>query len=256
MYMKQGRTENGHPFSPRESAGRARAHRHAARLLAPPTPGPDHVRGPRRARLSRRCRVRGAQLGRLLPWKWTPVHPNDPHTSPRSGPKSGPRFRVAAALVRWYSTAADEEEETKGRKDREVSQSFSALGLVIALNVVLPDFLEGCLSAAGRCVLWPPAGVYPLTPHARGPVGGAWRSAASTAALSLRPRALARNLPRGANGISRSQKASSATPCAGRDLGAPRPSAERPLAFRLRLTALQWLVTSGTRGTRHHLTEP
>ncbi|XP_075533936.1 uncharacterized protein LOC142567151 [Dermacentor variabilis] len=149
--------------------------------------------------------------------RWTPVHPNDPHTSPRSCPKSGPRF------------------------------PFSALGLVIAFNVILPDFLEGCLSAAGRCVLWPPAGVYPLTPRARGPVGGAWRSAASTAALSLRPRALARNLPRGANGISRSQKASSATPCAGRDLGAPRPSAERPLAFRLRLTALQWLVTSGTR---------
>ncbi|KAH7982565.1 hypothetical protein HPB52_005658 [Rhipicephalus sanguineus] len=72
-------------------------------------------------------------------------------------------------------------------------------------------------------------------------------AAASTAALSLRPRALARNLPRGANGISRSQKASSAaTPCAGRDLDAPRPAAERPLAFRLRLTALQWLVTSGT----------
>ncbi|KAL3220782.1 hypothetical protein MRX96_005221 [Rhipicephalus microplus] len=58
-------------------------------------------------------------------------------------------------------------------------------------------------------------------PLASPPVSRTW----SGGRQHRRPRSLARNLPRGANGISRSQKASSAaTPSTGRDLDAPRPA--------------------------------
>nr|XP_037283946.1 uncharacterized protein LOC119176690 [Rhipicephalus microplus] len=62
---------------------------------------------------------------------------------------------------------------------------------------------------------------YSGLPLASPPVSRTW----SGGRQHRRPRSLARNLPRGANGISRSQKASSAaTPCTGRDLDAPRPA--------------------------------